>query len=133
MFELLGLDFTVLAAIFSILPDIDSPKSYAGNFFKPLSNLIFEKFAHRGLTHSLMALLIIIIISFLIKDYSISVAYFSHIFLDSFNSFGVMLFYPNNSRVVFFDLKVKSGSVQDSFLGLVFLSIFFGVNFWLMF
>jgi inner membrane protein len=102
MFEVLGLDFTALAAIFSLLPDIDSPKSYVGNFFKPLSELIFERFAHRGLTHSLMALLIVTIISFLIKDYSINIAYFSHLFLDSFNSFGVMLFYPNNSRIVFF-------------------------------
>jgi len=45
-----------LAAAGSLLPDIDHPKSWAGQRLRPLSTLVAAVFGHRGVTHSLLAL-----------------------------------------------------------------------------
>jgi inner membrane protein len=65
------LRFTLLEIIFyygfiiigSVLPDIDTPKSYLGHKFKLLSNFIFEVFGHRTLTHSILLMTILFFIS----------------------------------------------------------------------
>ena len=46
-----------LAVVGSLLPDIDHPKSWAGRRLRPASTLIAAVFGHRGVTHSLLALL----------------------------------------------------------------------------
>lgn len=56
------LRFTLLEMLFyygfiivgSVLPDIDTPKSYLGHKFKSLSSFIYEVFGHRTLTHSIL-------------------------------------------------------------------------------
>ena len=45
-----------LAVAGSLLPDIDHSKSWAGRRLRPLSTLIATIFGHRGVTHSLLAL-----------------------------------------------------------------------------
>lgn len=45
-----------LAVAGSLLPDIDHPKSWAGRRLRPVSTLIATVFGHRGVTHSLLAL-----------------------------------------------------------------------------
>ena len=45
-----------LAVAGSLLPDIDHPKSWAGRRLRPFSNAIAAIFGHRGVTHSLLAL-----------------------------------------------------------------------------
>jgi len=46
----------------SLLPDIDTPKSYLGHKFKLLSSFIFQVFGHRTLTHSILLITIIFFI-----------------------------------------------------------------------
>ena len=68
------LRFTLLEMIFyyafivvgSLLPDIDTPKSYIGHKFKLLSTIIFQIVGHRTLTHSILLITIIFIIVSLI-------------------------------------------------------------------
>jgi inner membrane protein len=45
-----------LAVAGGLLPDIDHPKSWAGKRLRPLSTLVAALFGHRGVTHSLLAL-----------------------------------------------------------------------------
>ncbi len=45
-----------LAVAGSLLPDVDHPKSWAGRRLRPVSNLVAAVFGHRGVTHSLLAL-----------------------------------------------------------------------------
>ncbi|MCB4820481.1 metal-dependent hydrolase [Roseicella aerolata] len=46
-----------LAVAGGLLPDIDHPKSWVGRRLRPLSDLVAGAFGHRGVTHSLLALL----------------------------------------------------------------------------
>jgi inner membrane protein len=46
-----------LAAIGSLLPDIDHPKSWVGSRLRPISLAISAVFGHRGVTHSALALI----------------------------------------------------------------------------
>ena len=47
-----------LALAGSLLPDIDHPKSWAGQRLRPLSLAVAAVFGHRGITHSALALLV---------------------------------------------------------------------------
>ena len=44
--------YLFLIPVFSILPDVDHPKSTIGKIFKPLSQLLNRHFGHRTFTHS---------------------------------------------------------------------------------
>ncbi|GGC35860.1 hypothetical protein GCM10011504_12760 [Siccirubricoccus deserti] len=45
-----------LAVLGGLLPDIDHPKSWVGRRLRPVSTIIAAVFGHRGVTHSLLAL-----------------------------------------------------------------------------
>jgi len=46
-----------LAVLGGLLPDIDHPKSWVGRRLRPVSDLVAGLFGHRGITHSLLAVL----------------------------------------------------------------------------
>lgn len=46
-----------LAVAGGLLPDLDHPKSWAGRRLRPLSDLVAGVFGHRGVTHSLLAVI----------------------------------------------------------------------------
>jgi len=48
------------AGLGSLLPDIDSPHSYIGRKFWPVSWVVSSAVRHRGVTHSLFALLFLL-------------------------------------------------------------------------
>ncbi|WP_077152488.1 metal-dependent hydrolase [Paraclostridium sordellii] len=99
----------------SLFPDIDHPKSYLDRRYPLLSNLINNKFHHRGFTHSLLFIYLLIFI-FLLVSIFLKIFYprvyiilgiyiftiecgfilgcLSHIIFDMFNPSGVCLFYP---------------------------------------
>ncbi len=119
----LNIKVSVLGFIFSALPDIDNPCSIIGQMFPKLSNYLFERFGHRGLTHSIWPL-IILSASIIYSPYSLEllIAYFSHIFLDALNPLGVMLFYPKNSRIVLFNLA-STGSYKELFFIIILVAL----------
>lgn len=46
-----------IAVAGGLLPDIDHPKSWAGRRLRPISDMVAGVFGHRGITHSLLAVL----------------------------------------------------------------------------
>ncbi|WP_442970750.1 metal-dependent hydrolase [Romboutsia sp. CE17] len=103
----------------SLFPDIDHPQSYLGKRYSLISNLIHKKFSHRGFTHSLLFIYLLIFLSlvfnlsirlfyhsfyayFKIYIFSIQIGFIlgciSHIFFDMFNPTGVYLLYPHMKK-----------------------------------
>jgi len=69
----------------SILSDIDSPRTFIGKLFNPLSYWLHKNFGHRTITHSWIPLSILGIFYLMARDnfsFSLLLGYSSHIFLD---------------------------------------------------
>lgn len=97
----------------SLLPDVDTPKSTLGSKIPLISHPLSRIFGHRGITHSLLA---IIAIAWAMKEYvftgsefastnvymlliwPIAIGYLSHLFADLFSYAGVPLLYPLRIR-----------------------------------
>lgn len=90
----------------SLFPDIDLPKSKVGRKVKPISWIIYKLFGHRGFTHSLLALFLLVQ---LLKYFNIyqsfivgfSIGYLSHLLGDMFTLVGVPLCYPYRRKFTF--------------------------------
>ncbi|MBF0305482.1 MAG: metal-dependent hydrolase [Alphaproteobacteria bacterium] len=86
------------AGLGALLPDIDHPKSWAGRKLGPLSMLIAGVFGHRGVTHSLLAVLICL--GLLVwgglgaMAMPVVVGYLSHLAGDGLTISGVPLLWP---------------------------------------
>ncbi len=135
-----GVGFTALnafaIAVAAVLPDIDSGASIVGRVFPPLTRAIERRFGHRTLTHSILVVLCIALLSLVPLLAGIDVfaciilGYASHPILDTCTPNGVRLFYPFSwVRCVFpFDgnsphrFRVVSGSKLDSALGILFFA-----------
>lgn len=101
-FELLG-----VAAIASLLPDIDTSKSFIGRLFFPLSRWLENNTVHRGITHSFFATGVITLVSYPIALYGyphvwhgLIFGYFFGWFGDVFTKSGVEAFYPSHGRLI---------------------------------
>jgi len=96
----------IFAIIGALLPDIDTPQSILGRFLRPMSAYIERKFGHRQATHSLLAVLILGLITIplicvnLFCWIALFSGYLSHLLIDSVNKSGVPLFYPSSIRAV---------------------------------
>ncbi|MCZ2802064.1 metal-dependent hydrolase [Vibrio alginolyticus] len=91
----------------ALLPDVDTPDSSFGSKVPFISYPLSGIFGHRGITHSLLA---IIAIAWTLKTYiftdngstdlyvlfmwPLAIGYLSHLFADLFSYAGVPLFYP---------------------------------------
>ena len=101
------LDFNIIESVFfytavilgSILPDIDTPKSYLGHKFKILSTILYEAFGHRTLTHSILFITIVFFISALFTGVNsvnagLMLGSLLHILGDMTTASGVAAIYP---------------------------------------
>ena len=95
-----------LAAIASLLPDVDLPPAKIGRLFWFLSVPLERRFGHRTLTHSALMLLAVGLLAaplwFLNPLYFWAVVggYWSHLWIDMLNIRGVDLFWPSPIRLV---------------------------------
>lgn len=128
----LNLDWLVYPFIIlgAILPDIDTPNSYIGKLFLPVSRFLEKNFGHRTLTHSFIGWLSVTLVLsplyFWNKNYLIffSLAYLSHLFLDMLNVRGVTFFWPNSTRDVFGRKnRMRAGSKFELALVGLFLTL----------
>ena len=125
---------TLIAGIGGLLPDLDHPQSVLGRrlwfISLPLSALV----GHRGFTHSLIAVVIMLITLVMftsVADYAflswmiapLCVGYLSHIFGDFLTPSGVPLFYPKRKN---FTLNIfKTGDWRETVIvGAIGLMVF---------
>lgn len=96
------------SVITCLLPDIDHPQSLLGQRLRWLSLPITRIFGHRGFTHSLLAIITLIIL-FVFEPllnavipldvmHGMIIGYLSHIIADMLTPAGVPLFWPCNWR-----------------------------------
>ena len=96
----------LLAAVASLLPDIDLPPAKIGRLFWFISVPLERRFGHRTLTHSVVGLLgLSLLLSPLLWLYPHAFicllgGYWSHIWIDMLNVRGVDLFWPSPVRLV---------------------------------
>ncbi|MBF0168255.1 MAG: metal-dependent hydrolase [Alphaproteobacteria bacterium] len=87
-----------LAALGALLPDIDHPKSWVGKRLALVSVPLAALIGHRGLTHSLLAVLAFSLFLGFAGTSSLAaplaVGYLSHLLADGFTLSGVPLFWP---------------------------------------
>jgi inner membrane protein len=95
------------AAIASLLPDIDTSKSFIGRLFFPLSRWLESRTVHRGITHSFFATGVITLATYPVAVYGYShvwhglvLGYFLGWFADTFTKSGVEAFYPSRGRLI---------------------------------
>lgn len=118
----------------SYLPDIDHPKSALGRRVLPLSLLIAKIFGHRGITHSLIAVVAMAgLLWWALQktslDRSISipvligivVGYLSHLLCDWLTRSGVPLLWPSKRRFAS-PLRLRTGSFPEYALAVLMYS-----------
>ena len=106
--------FFFITLLGSLIPDIDSPTSYLGNYkiFRPLQGIS----GHRGAFHSLtFCIFFSLIFAFFLPILALSffLGYSSHIFADSFTIEGVMPFWPSKKVSAGF---IRTGGKRESFI-----------------
>ena len=111
-----------VAGAVSLLPDIDQTQSISGRIFYPISKQISKRFAHRTITHSWIAVLIIFVISSVIwifapmYGYGIFCGYIFGILGDMLTKNGVNFAYPAKVSVIIFRnprLRFQTGSISE--------------------
>lgn len=108
------LDTASMAALAagSLVPDIDISTSGIGRWLKPLSSPIERTFGHRTITHSLVGLVLLGLVTSWLLLLSpqawlwLLVGAASHVLLDTHNIQGVRLLYP--SRLEFVSVTNKA-------------------------
>ncbi len=95
-----------LAAAASVLPDVDLPHSRIGRLFWFVSVPLERRFGHRTLTHSLLLLMALAVVTYPLAWIRplywgcIVGGYWSHLWIDMLNVRGVDLLWPSPVRLV---------------------------------
>jgi inner membrane protein len=88
-----------LAALGSLLPDVDHPKSWVGRRTRPVSTALAATIGHRGITHSALAVIGLTLL-LLHAGYrrgavsALTVGYLSHLAADMLTPQGLRLAWP---------------------------------------
>jgi inner membrane protein len=112
-----------MCAIGSLSPDLDNSKSWLGRLFPFISKPIENKFSHRTLTHSLLAIVFIWSIAVSSKflfftgnfnPIAFAIGYTSHILIDCASVQGVKILYPFSMRNAVFLLTPSNPKLTES-------------------
>ncbi|CAA6605927.1 Predicted membrane-bound metal-dependent hydrolase [Rhodospirillaceae bacterium LM-1] len=104
-----------LAALGSLLPDIDHPKSWAGRRMALVSIPLAALIGHRGVTHSLLAVAALALFLGLAGTGNLAaplaVGYLSHLLADSMTLSGIPLAWPSKQA---YGLRLlRTGSLAE--------------------
>lgn len=107
----------VAAVLGSLMPDIDTPNSKFGSkFLCPITERPVS--SHRGFTHSIVGMLLIVGIIGLLLPIEITkyvgIGYLSHLLADMLNPAGVPLLWPNKAR--FRIPIINTGSMIEKYI-----------------
>ncbi|MBX6763710.1 MAG: metal-dependent hydrolase [Rubrobacteraceae bacterium] len=131
------------AALCSVLPDADYPKSWLGHQLGSVSEDLHRLFGHRSFMHSLLALALVTATVGLLLWWitgqpatmiSVGVGYGSHLFADMMTLGGVQLFWPGRAIAVFpgrDEYRVVSGGNSERVfvaLALILALLFYPVS-----
>ncbi|MDQ0299276.1 inner membrane protein [Salibacterium salarium] len=99
-----------------LLPDICQPFSWIGRRIKPISKLINKVFGHRTITHSILFVLFLYLITGSLQNkwgeaahFGITIGAGSHLLLDMLTPRGISLLYPVKYKMKF-PVTTKTGS-----------------------
>ena len=112
--------FFAMIVIGSVLPDIDTPKSYVGKRVKLNPAVLF---GHRTLFHS-FTIVVVLFIAFLFAKQArlllggLLIGYVSHLLLDALTLQGIVLFWPFKAKV---RGSIATSSMIDHVLFYIFL------------
>ncbi|HTH16296.1 MAG TPA: metal-dependent hydrolase [Magnetospirillum sp.] len=110
------------AALGALLPDIDHPQSWAGRKLKPISVPLAMLVGHRGITHSLIAvvaaLLAISAFGTAWMAAPVAIGYLSHLAADGLTPSGVPLLWPSRRRFTL-NLCRTGGMIEIILIGIV--------------
>jgi len=118
-------------------PDIDEPESWIGRRTRGISDLIKIIFGHRGITHTLIFILVFTLILIAInifygeKHFFLSIFGFAfgmlgHIIGDAHTKSGIMLFYPFSKKRYYVlpkFLRFKTGGIKEQIFALFYSAI----------
>ena len=135
-FEVLSIAANCLQQRFapaSLLPDIDTSKSFIGRLFLPISRWIETRTVHRGITHSFFATGVLTLITYPLAPLgyahiwkALILGYFWGWFADVFTKSGVEAFYPSRGRLIIPrnpHLRLGTRSRAEWFLLMVLVAI----------
>jgi len=118
-----------IAALFSLMPDVDLPTSKVGRPLFFISVPLEKRFGHRTITHSVIGVAILAVLAsplyfyFPLAFWAVMGGYWSHLQIDMSNIRGVDLFWPSPIRVVMpgkIDFRLQVGSKAEM---IVFISM----------
>ena len=118
----------LFCVLLGLLPDIDTQASYIGRIFPDLSRALERSVGHRTLTHSLLALFVVgLLTRLLTPDWILlTAAYGSHIALDMIvgGRAGVMLFWPWKQSFHLFSIPAaSSGELTIAIFAAIFVLV----------
>jgi inner membrane protein len=125
VFPMYSLDNALFLMVFligALFPDIDTPGSFIGRWFRPIGWLS----SHRGIFHSILMLIVLSGALLLISRplaFVFALGYATHLILDMLSYEGIRLFYPFGLRFRGFmkvdgilEKLIFSGSLVTGFL-----------------
>lgn len=124
-----------MAFLGGMLPDIDHPKSWLGSKIPVLPTLLYESTGHRGATHSLLVMLVLVAAiwvgcqAFAVNEVVSSllvcgflIGYGMHLLGDFFSNKGVPLLWPMPAKFGFSVCATASATERLITVGMVFLA-----------
>lgn len=122
--------FILLTLFFSIIPDIDSSKSFIGRKIPIISHIIQFIFRHRGIFHSIFPVILLAILftyfHLPLLTIALIIGYLSHLIGDSITKEGIKPLHPLSN------LRFHSFLRTDSFAEFIIFLILVGVDAWLV-
>ncbi len=109
----------------ALLPDIDEPRSFVGKRIPFLPHVINKIFGHRGMTHSLIAILLMFGIYLLCSNIftlMLVLGYFLHVLEDTFSVSGIAWLLPFSDRKLAFKLY-KTGGISENLIFIIMLVV----------
>lgn len=113
--------FIIVSCVSSLIPDIDTERSFLGKKVWLFSRSLRSLFGHRKLFHSLLfavSLSVIFSLFNIILGTAVFAGMMSHIFLDSLTRQGTYPLYPVKKKVSFL---LKTGGMTESALSMLFI------------
>jgi len=116
----------------SLLPDIDHPKSLLGRRFFLISGMMNIAVGHRGATHSVFALVAVVIGSLYLLSFdmalALSLGFTSHILADAMTKGGVPILWPKPLKMHILPTPFKTGSLAEYLVTGLLLGLSFALN-----